>query len=208
MKTLLVLLALVPLLAAAEPPIPPPLVERLKQATIPSFQLNQATIHEALAKLKSEWIRQRPGESFPLVLLEPENDGRPPRITLDLQNVPFWTVIKAMGDSVGFAVHDAGETIRIDTDYEEDFRTQEFPVDASVVAKLGLKPADGTFQNAAAALAKFGLTFTDPAVAQLSPDGSALIVRQTPHQMSLIPGILHLLAKGFTVEPPPISPPK
>lgn len=206
MKTLLVLLALVPLLAAAEPPIPPPLVERLKQATIPSFQLDQATIHEALAKLKSEWIRQHPGESFPVVLIETESYGNP-RITLDLQNVPFWVAIKAMGDSVGFAVHDAGETIRIDTDYEEDFRTKEFPVDANVVAKLGLKP-DGTFQNANAALAKFGLTFTDLGVAQLSPDGSALIVRQTPDQMSLIPGILHLLAKGFSVNPPPISPPK
>jgi hypothetical protein len=206
MKLFLLLLALVPLLAAAEPPIPPPLIERLKQATIPSFQLDQATIHEALAKLKSEWIRQHPGESFPVVLIQTETYGNP-RITLDLQNAPFWTVIRAMGDSVGFAVHDAGETIRMDTDYEEDFRTQVFPVDASVVAKLGLKP-DGTFKNAVAALAKFGLTFTNPSGANLSPDGSALTVRQTPGQLRLIPGILHLLTNGFIVEPPPTSAPK
>jgi hypothetical protein len=206
MRTFLLLLALVPLLAGAEPPIPPPLVERLKQATIPSLQLDQATIHEALAKLKSEWIRQHPGESFPIVLIETQSYGNP-RITLDLQNVPFWAAVRALGDSTGLNVHDDGKTIRIDMEPKEDFNTKVFMLNEDVVRTLGLT-ANGNYQSANAALARFGLIFKDPCLAALSPDGTSLTVRQTPDQMSLIPGILHLLAKGFSVKPPPTAPPK
>jgi len=81
-----------------------------------------------------------------------------------------------------------------------------FMVDGDVVRRLGLT-ANGEYQSANAALARFGLTFNDPCLANLSPDGTSLTVRQTPEQMSLIPGILHLLASGFTVDPP-ASPPK
>ena len=205
MNNRLALLVLVPFLAAAEPPIPPPLVERLKQDSIPSFQLDQATIHEALARLKSEWIRQHPGESFPVVLIETETYGNP-RITLDLKAVPFWVVVQALGNATGLAVHDDGKTIRIDMEPKEEFVTKVFMVNEDVVRRLGLT-ANGEFQSAEAALARFGLTFTAPCAANLSPDGTALTVRQTPEEMSLIPGILHLLAKGFAVEPS-ASPPR
>lgn len=200
MKTWPCFVAVISLLSAEESPIAPPLVERMKQASMDSFKLDRASIHEALALIKGEWIRQYPGESFPVVLIEPESYGNP-LITLDLRNVPFWVAVQALGHATGLAVHDDGPTIRLDTDYEEDLATKVFVVNDTVVRQLGLT-TDGTFQKINPALARFGLRFADPCLAVLSPDGTSITVRQTPNQLRLIPGILHLLAKGFAIEPP------
>jgi hypothetical protein len=177
----------------------------MKQATMATFRLDRATIHEGLALVKSEWVRQHPRESFPVILIEPEIHGTPSLITLDLQNVPLWVAVQALGHACGLAVHDDGKTIRIDSFDEGDVATKVFMVTPEIARKLGLS-ADGTFQKADTALARFGVAFDDASLATLSPDGTFLTVRQTPDQLQLIPGILHLLAHGFSVEAPPTPP--
>ncbi|WP_035601305.1 hypothetical protein [Haloferula sp. BvORR071] len=180
--------------------------EMWSRASIPSFDLTNASFEQGYDRLVREWAMQDIRTGFPLALSDFELDAdvkeEPPRVTMSLRQVPFSDALELLCKATGRRVIPLSGPFRIQVQAPAapsgEWYTRTYQLSPALTKKLLSDPVDKIRMSAV--YERFGIHFESWMSTHLLGDRLLVLAGEEQHRQIVF--INSLLESGYTITPP------
>jgi hypothetical protein len=177
------------------------------KASIPSFELTDATFEQGYDRLLREWADQTIGAAFPLVLsdfeIDPSLKGGASRVTMSLRDVPFVDALDLLCKATGRKIIPKSGPFHIQSaapaDMSGSWDTRAYPLSPTLRKQLDLIAAQQNNQMLGV-YQPYGIHFESWMNARVVGDRLLVLASEEQHQQIAL--IHRLLEAGYTITPP------